>query len=692
MKNIKVIQKLCLSFLLVVTGAIVCHAERQVKECEAYLSNDTLVIRNSKIEQKWLWYSGDIRLYSTKELNSGDVMSWNPHAPSFALEGSDFIKNIKLEINQMDETVLMPEHLEVSIENQYGQLFCRRVFRIFPGIGAFPCDFYLKYHSLASEQQVQNGRGDGTEKSTPSISQNGKSYLAYLGFSSKHVRLKVINFKDATDTHDNLVFMEDILPYQLAQRNTGNLILGEDLISENQFFILKEAPNSASQINYPGYDFVVSQRGIELAFAGFPVNGNPDEWIKGYTFTMGFSGTNTDCLFALRKYLKGSINYEPQQYEMVMMNTWGDRGQDGKISERFILKELEKAQELGISHFQIDDGWQQGLSANSIHQSGNLWDAWSPENWQPNKERFPNGLTEILESAEAKGIRLGLWFHPSNQNSYATWEIDADILVNLYRETGIAYFKIDGVEIADKEAAINLEKFFSKVKKETNGAAFFNLDLTAGVRGGYFSYRPFGNLFLENRYTDWGNYYPFRTLRNVWNLAHYFPPELLQIEFLNKWRNADKYPDNDLFAPSNYDFDYLFAIAMVGQPLAWFEATGLTDEASGIAETITKYRTIQNDFHSGYIFPIGDEPTGRSWTGFQSVHENRGYFLVFRERTEASSAQIQAYLLEGEQVSLQLVLGDALEESLQLVVSENGTLKFNLPKANSYVLYRYTVE
>lgn len=129
------------------------------------------------------------------------------------------------------------------------------------------------------------------------------------------------------------------------------------------------------------------------------------------------------------------------------------------------------------------------------------------------------------------------------------------------------YFKIDRIEIRDKLAEINLQRFLDKVKRETKGAVFFNLDLTAGKRGGYFMFRNVGNFFLENRYTDWANYYPFHTLRNLWMLSHYYPPELLQVEFLNKWRNPDKYPNNDPFSPTKYSFDYLFAITMAAQPL-----------------------------------------------------------------------------------------------------------------------------
>jgi len=43
---------------------------------------------------------------------------------------------------------------------------------------------------------------------------------------------------------------------------------------------------------------------------------------------------------------------------------------------------------------------------------------------------------------------------------------------------------------------------------------------------------------------------------------------------------------------------------------------------------IKKYKTIQEDLHKGFIFPIGEEPSGTSWTGFQSIQEGHGYFIV----------------------------------------------------------------
>lgn len=45
------------------------------------------------------------------------------------------------------------------------------------------------------------------------------------------------------------------------------------------------------------------------------------------------------------------------------------------------------------------------------------------------------------------------------------------------------------------------------------------MDLTNGRRVGYHWFTEYGNIFMENRYTDWGNYYPYKTLRNIWQLS-----------------------------------------------------------------------------------------------------------------------------------------------------------------------------
>jgi alpha-galactosidase len=197
---------------------------------------------------------------------------------------------------------------------------------------------------------------------------------------------------------------------------------------------------------------------------------------------------------------------------------------------------------------------------------------------------------------------------------------------------GIRVFKIDGIELSNKTDEINVRRFFEKIKEATNGKVVFNMDVTAGQRMGYFYFLEYGNLFLENRYTDWGNYYPHRTLRNIWMLSEYVPSEKIQVEFLNKWRNADKYLVNDPIAPSNIPFDYIVATTFAGQPLTWMEVSNLPEEALKIKGLLSDYKKMQHDFHKGIIMPVGEEPNGLNWTGFQSVESSvKGYFLIFRE-------------------------------------------------------------
>ena len=197
---------------------------------------------------------------------------------------------------------------------------------------------------------------------------------------------------------------------------------------------------------------------------------------------------------------------------------------------------------------------------------------------------------------------------------------DADALIGLHRQYGIRTFKIDGVMIPDKRADLNLRAMFERVMDATNGQAVFNLDVTAGRRWGYHYVNEYGNLFLENRYTDWGNYYPHWTLRNLWMLSRYVPPQSLQIEFLNQWRNADKYPADDPLAPPHVPVRLLLCDHHDGA------AAGLVRghrpaarKRSPDAPLIRTYRGHQERIHAGQIFPIGEEPSGTGWTGFQSL-------------------------------------------------------------------------
>ncbi|KEO75605.1 alpha-galactosidase [Anditalea andensis] len=308
---------------------------------------------------------------------------------------------------------------------------------------------------------------------------------------------------------------------------------------------------------------------------------------------------------------------------------------DSRMTAAFIMKEIDKAADLGLSHVQLDDGWQQGLSRNSAHKSGVKWEEWSREDWNPHDERFPNGFKALVDYAKSENIRLGLWFNPSQNNSYAHWERDADILIDYFRRFGISVFKIDGLSFYDKRSETNIRKLLDKVFNATSGQVTFNMDVTANKRAGYHYLQEYGNLFLENRYTDWGNYYPYRTLRNVWLLSGYVPAERLQVEILNINRNRDKYHADDPLSPENTGWQQAFAVGSVGQPLFWMELSGLgTDDLNILQSGLEEYHRILPELQGAIVLPIGEEPTGFTWSGFVWIKNNQPtHALIFKGLT-----------------------------------------------------------
>ncbi len=76
------------------------------------------------------------------------------------------------------------------------------------------------------------------------------------------------------------------------------------------------------------------------------------------------------------------------------------------VNEPNQMKLAEKAAELGSEVFVLDDGW---FGARNNDHAG-LGD------WSVNPEKFPRGLTPLIEHVNALGMRFGLWVEPEMVN------------------------------------------------------------------------------------------------------------------------------------------------------------------------------------------------------------------------------------------------------------------------------------
>ncbi len=644
-------------------------------ECRATLDDGILTLETGAMRRRYRWNDGALVGMRIEDQTRGWGIDLQGSDPGVGVLG--LAVDGRFGVQTLPQTRSTPAHLRATVETDYESLTLRRVFRLYPGCPAIACDLYVK-------------RRDGAGGSVGWEPADGPA-LERLRLPGTHWRITAVAFHDATDRHNTLVDTRSRLPYRAEAALRGNILFLDALLEDAGLFVLKESPCGDAQLHDLGYDFTCRIGEVRAVGLGIvPNDVRTDRWMRAYGVVTGVTdGSDLGRMRALRAYQAQLRRRHADLDEMVMMNTWGDRGQDTKLCESFALDELEAGARLGITHLQLDDGWQLGRSSNSAFEGGSLANIWdNPDYWTPHPDRFPNGLAPVVARGRELGIEVCLWFNPSGDDAYAHWRDDAETLIRLYREYGIRTFKIDGVQVESKEAETNLRRMFEAVREATDDTVVFNLDVTAGKRYGYHTFNVYGNLFLENRYTDWVNYYPHWTLRNLWMLSRYVPARALQIEFLNVWRNADLYPEGDPLAPVHVPFEYAFAVTMMAQPLAWFEATGLPAEAFDLAETLDTYRCHQTAVHEGLIVPVGEEPSGTGWTGFQSIREDGGYVLVFRERTARDTADIDLFAMEGPAVAFEAVLGQGRSFTAHPV---EGRVRFALPRPFSYALYAYAL-
>ena len=571
----------------------------------------------------------------------GDTLRWQ-RCPVLLREETPAVK---FEIFEVTEHAAIGPHLKAVLElaGQRGTVWYE--YMVFPGIPfVFTQAFVESTSAVMVEEKPElslNGSGNEnvkieTEKKNAFCSADT---LDCIPLGNRHLEAETFTLYDKTDIHDSLLERQTVPVYQRGMlEREGNIFRISDTANGNSLLLVKHAPTPSSALNHRGKDLVVLGNSfVSLMGTGIDFGDMPKEKIPYYASAVGAAKT-ADIMEAFWQYSTAFSKGDLRQSLFVMSNTWGDRSQDMAVCESFILEEIEAAHRVGVDIVQIDDGWQNGATVNSLRKSGGVWEGYySNDNafWSVNSERFPNGLHPVIEKAKSYGMELGLWFSPDSSDEFSNYKKDIDTLWNLYETYGIRHFKLDGIKIRSKICEKRFEHILSELTNRSGGTIRFNLDVTAEDRFGYLYYPQYGTIFVENRYTDWGNYYPHNTFKNLWSLAAVIPPRRLQMEFLNPRRNLDKY-EGMAFAPSEYKMDYLFASVMPANPLVWMEVSHLSqDDAACLMQVTSLYKNYAGELFTSHVMPIGEAQNGSHFTGYccKAPDGKSGHLLLFREQT-----------------------------------------------------------
>ena len=429
--------------------------------------------------------------------------------------------------------------------------------------------------------------------------------------SGNNYTLRTVRLAAVTDYHDN--FVDESVRYMFRgslPKTQGNVFFVDDPITKETIVFISTAPDCAKAT-------LMLENGV-ITFDGC-----------GYGFVVGECKTE-DSERLLRAWYRRKC--KPTEL-YTMANTWGDYNAYHRVADDFIKGEITAASELGLDTLQIDDGWQSGNTDDKAIRDERNRRVFKDGFWDLKPEKFRNGMEEMRDHAEKKGVHLGLWFAPDSQYCYTRMERDISVLENAYKNWGMKYFKFDMLYVDDMDMYKKFETLLNRVYSFGDDV-FVQLDVTNGIRCGYLGVTQYGRIFAENRYTKLRTYYPHRTLQNLWNISKYIPTYKFQFELVNPTLNAEIYGNNDLLAPHNFEMDYLFATTMMSNPLFWMEVQFLPEKQRlELNRVMPVWKAIREELANCDVVPVGERPDGAAFTGFTAYSPDgkKAYFLCFRE-------------------------------------------------------------
>lgn len=682
--------------------------------CHAHIKDDILTISNSLVERKWiikngLLYAASFKdLISNREWLSKTSITPSPFPP--IEKAPDEERRVTIHTQTKRPSSVSVEALEAIVTATGKTLTLVYRFIIFPNVPGINIQLSANgpAFTIDASTNVEKVQAMPTGDEKTLTNQNASlppiDGLEHLNLTPQHLRLTQITFKDCTDIYNELAQENHWLlqPNESQIPLTGNLFFVEDTLSANGLIFLKEAPlpharpiktwadfrvhgkaNFSSAIKNPEFDSKHPRWPLAYQM-GFFGHGMGNASNEGYRWVvLAYQGGRSGRTRTLHNYQRQWRPYEPGRDGLLLSNTWGDRSMNSRINETFIIKEAKAGAKMGVDIMQIDDGWQRGLEKSTNTGGTDLWQGiWKATDkfWLPHPTRLPKGLNPIAKTCEKLGIQMGIWYVVDPQDSYANWRLDLARLMELHREQGVNFFKFDGVILSSKESEKNFNQLIAELLSQSNNKITIDLDVTAGVRQGYFGSLINGTLFVENRYTDWHGYWPHQTLRNLWTLSQYIDPVRLRFEFLNNSRNLSFYT-NDPLAPVNYQGDYLFATVMFASSLAWFEVQNYPEVAfKQVGKLVKIWKQHREAIARGSIFPIGSQPDGTSWTGFcsRSADNKSSYVLIFRELNNVAEHTFELPIQPTEKLNIKKLAGSG---SAKL---RKNTLFVKIPKQLSY--------
>lgn len=181
-----------------------------------------------------------------------------------------------------------------------------------------------------------------------------------------------------------------------VQENAGEVLLGTVNWTGNFRFTFEVDDQNGlrviSGINPYGSEYILKPKEVF----------STPEFVFTYS-TEGKGQASRDLHRWARKYqLK-----DGEKDRMTLLNNW--EATYFNFNEEKLIQLFDEAKKLGVDMFLLDDGWFGNKYPRSSDHQG-LGD------WQETTSKLPNGIGKLVEEANARGLKFGLWIEPEMVN------------------------------------------------------------------------------------------------------------------------------------------------------------------------------------------------------------------------------------------------------------------------------------
>ncbi len=664
------------------------------------VEGDTVIASTGLVERRWRWGENGLVTTSLKNLQTNTewvtqpttvTSDWN--YPPYTESGRADLVAMRVQ-ESTDEGFANP-HLEWIAEVNYAEIAVQYIVWVFPDAEGFRTQLKIKrLNNLKinkpAKYDITPTNQEGVDIAESTLV-NGRT--EYLPIATDSLTKRAVGYYN--DTQNRNLATTPILRDEMVKN--GPVAWASVLSLEGTaggIVMVKESHKCVNQAGVNTGIFNLQKDGVEATGWG----------ILPQDFTTEFQGywanwviihsakTAEERELALKKFDRVRYPIDPKRDLYIMANTWGSGGSNKRRSkdaaqQENVKLELDTQSELGIDTQQIDDGWQGPDTKSETWRPVPVLDYGTAKDGKKSSAgstdkipMYPDGWGPIRQYAQEKSIRLGLWCHNVVPLEDLKWNFD---------QGGFRFFKIDFVSAYNFE---ELNKLMGKMRAfvlYTDHQVRINWDATERYpRFGYFFGREYGNVYLANRkpYSpSTAVYIPYLVLRDAWQLSKYINLNKFQITVQN---GAVCNPDiSDAYKHRD---DYLTAQSIMGSPIFFQETHLYSPEARAqIKPVLAAYRAVRDEMFNGYVFPIGQEPDNRSWSGFQNVNPDNsrvGFITLFRQLENQEPRQrIQLHFVQGRC----LTLTNLLTGETQMVTADSeGNVEFSIKNPGGFLFLR----